>query len=89
MGFGLAVAHVNHQLRGDESAGDEAFVRELADAYGAPCHALRADVRGYARKNGLSVQHAGRDLRYRYFEETAAAHGCGKIAIAHNPGRPG
>ena len=84
MAFGLAVAHVNHQLRGEESLGDEAFVRGLADRYGAPCHTLRADVRGYARKNGLSVQHAGRDIRYRYFEETATAHGYGKIAIAHN-----
>ncbi len=84
MGFGLAVAHIDHQLRGEESLGDEAFVRGLADRYGAPCHVLRADVRGYARKNGLSVQHAGRDIRYRYFEETVAAHGYRKIAIAHN-----
>jgi tRNA(Ile)-lysidine synthase len=84
MAFGLAVAHVNHQLRGEESLGDEDFVRGLADRYGAPCHILRADVRGYARENGLSVQHAGRDIRYRYFEETAAAHGYRKIAIAHN-----
>jgi tRNA(Ile)-lysidine synthase len=45
---------------------------------------LRADVLGYARKNGLSVQHAGRDIRYRYFEEIAAAHGYRKTAIAHN-----
>lgn len=84
MAFGLAVAHVNHQLRGEDSLGDEAFVRALADRYGAPCHTLRADVLGYARKNGLSVQHAGRDIRYRYFEEVAAAHGYRKIAIAHN-----
>jgi tRNA(Ile)-lysidine synthase len=84
MGFGLAVAHVNHQLRGSESAGDEALVRELAGAYGAACYVLKADVRGYARKKGLSLQHAGRELRYRFFEETAAASGCGKIAVAHN-----
>ena len=84
MAFGLAVAHVNHQLRGEDSLGDEAFVRALADRYGAPCHTLRADVLGYARKHGLSVQHAGRDIRYRYFEEVAAAQGYRKIAIAHN-----
>lgn len=84
MAFGLAVAHVNHQLRGEESLGDEVFVGGLADRYGAPCHTLRVDVRDYARKNGLSVQHAGRDIRYRYFEEVASAHGYRKIAIAHN-----
>ncbi len=84
MGFSIAVAHVNHQLRGEESTGDEVFVRGLAESLGAPCYVLKADVRGYARENGLSVQHAGRDLRYRYFEETADAHGCDRIAIAHN-----
>jgi tRNA(Ile)-lysidine synthase len=84
MAFGLGVAHVNHQLRGEDALGDEAFVRALADGYGVPCHVLRADVPGYARKNGLSVQHAGRDIRYRYFDEVAAAHGYRKIAIAHN-----
>ena len=84
MAFGLAVAHVNHQLRGADALGDEAFVGALADRYGVPCHTLRADVLGYARENGLSVQHAGRDIRYRYFEEVAAAHGYRKIAIAHN-----
>ena len=84
IGFGLAVAHVNHQLRGAESDGDEAFVKKLAREYGAPCHTLRADVHAYARQNGLSVQHAGRDIRYRYFAQVAEAHGYRRIAIAHN-----
>ena len=84
MGFGLAVAHVNHQLRGEESADDEAFVKEQAARLGLPCHAARLDVKGYARAKGLSVQHAGRELRYRYFEETARDNGCSKIAVGHN-----
>ena len=54
MGFGLAVAHVNHQLRGEESAADEAFVKDLAARMGLPCHTARLDVRGHARSKGLS-----------------------------------
>jgi tRNA(Ile)-lysidine synthase len=84
MGFSLAVAHVNHQLRGEESAADEAFVKDQAARLGLPCHAARLDVKGYAREKGLSVQHAGRELRYRYFEETARDNGCNKIAVGHN-----
>jgi tRNA(Ile)-lysidine synthase len=33
----LTVGHINHQLRGDESDGDEAFVRQLAGRLGLPC----------------------------------------------------
>lgn len=81
---GLAVAHVNHQLRGKESERDETFVRELAGKYDLPFHVTRADIRDYALRNGLSLQHAGRDVRYRYFDEICRSHGYSKIAIAHN-----
>lgn len=84
MGFGTAVAHVNHQLRGEESEGDEIFVKGLAERYGIPCHTVRLDVKGYAREKGVSLQHAGRDVRYRFFEEIAAGHGYRKIAVGHN-----
>jgi tRNA(Ile)-lysidine synthase len=80
----LGVAHVNHGLRGPESERDEAFVRALADRLSLPCHVMRADVRAYSRATGVSVQRAGRDLRYQYFEEISATEGYHKIAIAHN-----
>lgn len=80
----LGVAHVNHGLRGPESERDEAFVRDLADRLSLACHVLRADVRSYARDSGLSTQHAGRDIRYRFFDEVCDREGYRKIAIAHN-----
>jgi tRNA(Ile)-lysidine synthase len=82
--LGLAVGHINHRLRGEESERDEVFVKGLADKYGLPCHTARIDVGEYAREQGLSVQHAGRDVRYRYFEEWSRDHGYRKIAIGHN-----
>jgi len=82
--FDLAVAHVNHLLRREESERDEAFVRETAGSYGIPCFVERADVKAYARSTGLSIQHAGRDIRYRFFAETADREGYTKIALAHN-----
>ena len=84
MAFGLGVAHVNHGLRGDEAARDEEFVRLLAQRLSIPCHVMRADVRAYSRKQGVSIQHGGRELRYRYFADLCDAHGYGKIAIAHH-----
>jgi tRNA(Ile)-lysidine synthase len=84
LSFGLGVAHVNHQLRGAESQRDEAFVQEQAAALGVTCHIARRDVRGYAETQGLSLQHAGRDVRYAFFDEIADAQGYDRIAIAHN-----
>ena len=81
--FSVGVAHVNHGLRGAESDRDEAFVRGVAERFIVPFHVRRVDVRSYARTEGLSLQHAGRDLRYSYFSELAHEHGYDKIAIGH------
>ena len=81
--FSLGVAHLNHSLRGTESVRDEEFVRELAGRFGLPFHVRRIDVRSYAKAERLSLQHAGRDLRYAYFRELAHEHGYQKIAVGH------
>jgi tRNA(Ile)-lysidine synthase len=81
--FSVGVAHVNHGLRGAESDRDEVFVRGVAERFIVPFHARRVDVRSYARAEGLSLQHSGRNLRYSYFSELAHEHGYDKIAIGH------
>ena len=81
--FSLGVAHLNHGLRGAESVRDEEFVRGLAGKFGLPFHVRRVDVRSYAKAEGLSLQHAGRNLRYTYFKELAQEHGYQKIAMGH------
>ncbi|HME41823.1 MAG TPA: tRNA lysidine(34) synthetase TilS [Syntrophorhabdales bacterium] len=81
--FSLGVAHLNHGLRGAESVRDEEFVRGLAEKFGLPFQVRRVDVRSYAKAEGLSLQHAGRNLRYAYFREIAREHTYQKIAIGH------
>ncbi len=82
--FELVVAHLNHQLRGEESERDEKFVRELAGRLSLPCYTKKFDVKRFADERGISIQHAGRDLRYSFFEELANRHNLNKIAVAHN-----
>ena len=60
----LGVYHLNHGLRGEEADADERFVAELARSLDIPFHPDRADVASYASKHGLSVEMAGRKLRY-------------------------
>jgi tRNA(Ile)-lysidine synthase len=65
----LAVAHVNHQLRGSESDDDEAFVKALAQAANLPFYSQRVDVPRYAQAHKLSLETAGRELRYQVLEK--------------------
>jgi tRNA(Ile)-lysidine synthase len=80
----LVVAHLNHGLRGEDSEGDQAFVTELAARYRIPIAARRAEVAAIAKSQGLSLEDAGRQERYRFFAEVAREHGASSIALAHH-----
>ena len=80
----FAIAHCNFGLRGEESDGDEAFVRQWADTHGIPCHVRRFETSAYAAKQGISVEMAARRLRYHWFGELCREHGYSGVAVAHN-----
>lgn len=82
----LVVAHVNFGLRGEESNRDEAFVQqEVAHRYpSVEVRVLRCDAAAYAREEGVSVEMAARQLRYRFFDELRAEVGAEAIAVGHN-----
>ena len=70
----LEAAHFNHHLRGSESDGDEAFVREFCQRFEIPLHVGSAQV--MTGEKGLEA--AARNARYAFFETLS-----GKIATAH------
>lgn len=74
LGIRLEAAHFNHQLRGEESDRDEAFVRSFCDHYDIPLHVGRGEVK--PGKKGLEA--AAREARYAFFDTLP-----GKIATAH------
>lgn len=82
--FKIALAHLNHQLRGEESTRDEKFTNNLAEKYSLELHTRKANVKEYAKSRGISLQHAGRDLRYAFFDELSGTYNFNKIAVAHN-----
>jgi tRNA(Ile)-lysidine synthase len=79
----LGIAHLNHRLRGEDSQRDEDFTRELAGRLGLAFHLEQADAKAHAKARGLSVEEAGRNMRYAFFEATAQTHGYTKIALGH------
>ncbi|WP_298272148.1 tRNA lysidine(34) synthetase TilS [Geobacter sp.] len=80
----LVVAHLNHSLRGDESYEDERFVAGLAASYALPFESETADVRGFSRRERLSLEDAGRRCRYGFFDRLAGRYGASSVALAHH-----
>ena len=80
----FVVAHCNFHLRGEESAGDEQFVRDYAERNGIQCFVKHFETEKYASEQGISIEMAARDLRYAWFEELRQQLGYDKIAVAHH-----
>ncbi|NCU05355.1 MAG: tRNA lysidine(34) synthetase TilS [Chitinophagaceae bacterium] len=68
-GYNFSIAHCNFQLRGEESEGDEAFVRSLGAKYNVEVLVKKFDTAAYTTEQKLSIQEAARVLRYEWFEE--------------------
>jgi len=83
LGLSLHVAHLNHMFRGAESEGDALFVADLAKRYGLPATVESRNVPAYRDQNRLSGQVAAREVRYRFFCETANRVEASKVALAH------
>ena len=80
----FAIAHCNFHLRGEESDGDEALVTKWAEENGVCMHRVDFDTVGYASENGLSIEMAARELRYRWFGELCHEHGYEAVVVAHH-----
>ena len=64
LGFELRAVHVHHGLRGAEADRDSAFAGRLAEDMGVPCQVIRVNAAAHAKDHGLTVEEAGRELRY-------------------------
>lgn len=80
----FAIAHCNFNLRAEESDSDEAMVRSWAQENDVRFHSTSFSTVSYARSNGLSIEMAARELRYRWFAELCLAYGYRSIAVAHH-----
>lgn len=83
LGITLHVAHLNHQLRGDESDADARYVADLAQRLDLPATVARRDVKAYQRSKRLSPEEAAREVRYNFLAEVAAATGAHSMSVGH------
>lgn len=82
--FDYGLVHCNFHLRGEESDGDESFVREQVEQHGIPSFFKDFDTEEYASVRGISIEMAARELRYEYFEKIRQEQGFDLIVTAHH-----
>jgi len=78
LGGELAVLHLDHGLRGEESREDAAFVRDLCDRLNVRCEVRRLELAG-----GQNLQARAREERYRLAEEVAGELGLQTLVTGH------
>lgn len=83
-GLTLYVIHVNHGIRGEEAFRDEEHVRELCKKEDVSFTSVHKDIPALAKEGRMSLEEAGRKVRYEVFNQYLIAYKCNKIAIAHN-----
>lgn len=84
--FRVVVVHVNHGIR-KEAEEDAAYVAELCRRESIPFYLIEENVKGYAEAHGISLEEAGRIVRYDAFQSILDREdmtGSGRIAVAHN-----
>ncbi|MDN4076260.1 tRNA lysidine(34) synthetase TilS [Fictibacillus terranigra] len=81
----IIAAHVDHMLRGSESAEDLLYVQSYCRENDIQFEGKRLDVAAYKKENRLtSTQSAARECRYAFYAEVMAKHKADSLALAHH-----
>lgn len=75
-------AHLHHGIRPEADA-DVELCQSVCERLGVPLHVARVDVPRLAEEEGLTIEEAGRQARYAFFERLADEIGAVAIATAH------
>ena len=77
----FAVAHVNHDMRGLESNGDEDLVKSVCAEHGIMFHSYKFNS---DEKSSINFQEKARQVRYNWWQELCASQGYSHILTAHH-----
>lgn len=79
----IAVAHLNHNLRSDESTEDAKWLGSLCAALGIELFVENEDISHIAKQRGLGLEETARDARYVFFRRVAGREGISMVCLAH------
>jgi tRNA(Ile)-lysidine synthase len=80
----VIVCHLDHGLRGRESAADVRFVKRAAEKLGFSVETAKTDLRKQMAESGESLETAGRNARHRLFASIALKKRCKQLFLAHH-----
>ncbi|MBM4433377.1 MAG: tRNA lysidine(34) synthetase TilS, partial [Chloroflexi bacterium] len=79
----LHVAHLNHQLREEESDADAEYVSSLARKLNIPATIEKRNVKAYRARHRLSLEGDAREVRYTFLAQVAKSVGADRAAVGH------
>ena len=79
----FTVLHVNYHLRGAESNGDEAAVRQLCKDNSIPLYVLSHKLSNDLKDRG-NLQNLARKVRYDFFKSYLLKHESAILCLAHH-----
>ncbi len=79
----VEIAHVNYQLRGKESEGDQQFLEQLATEKSIPIHVKKIDLQSQL-KDGGNLQELAREQRYAFFDSLQRTTPNTIVLLAHH-----
>ncbi|MFN3813744.1 MAG: tRNA lysidine(34) synthetase TilS [Aquificaceae bacterium] len=80
----LALAHINHGIRGDESKRDEEFAKKFGNSKGLEVFVEGANVKKMAKERGENLEAVAREVRYKLLREIKEKEGFDLLATAHH-----
>ena len=83
LGLALHVAHLDHRLRGQDSAADAEFVAQTCAKLGIDYTVEDVDVPAFRREHRMSQEEAAREVRYRFLVCVAEQVGADTVALGH------
>jgi tRNA(Ile)-lysidine synthase len=84
LGYNIHAAHMNFQLRAEESDADEEFVRNVCKHLKVELEVKRVDVEKLKSDEKISTQMAARKLRYDWFQEILEVKKLDYLVTAHH-----
>ena len=83
LGLTLHAAHLDHRLRGVDSAADADFVAKTCAKLDIDCTVESEDVSAFQREHRLSLEEAAREVRYRFLAHVVEQVGANAVATGH------
>lgn len=80
----IIVAHVNHMLRGRDAEDDMKFVKELCKKNDLIFESTAVDVEALSKTTKSSIEEAGREIRYGFFEKLFTKYKATYCLTAHH-----